>query len=110
MKNQVTSPQIISSALAKRMLIGAIIGLAIISIFIFNVPDPRPEWGALWRVRPLIITPLAGAICGACYHVINALLYQTSQRKILAVVLGVLVYIVGLWLGTVLGLDGTLWD
>lgn len=93
----------------KHILIGAGIALAVISFFVFGVDEPHPEWGAFWRVRPLIITPLAGAIGGACYSYLQ---YQSSQglNKALAVVLGVVIYVIGVWLGVVLGLDGTMWD
>ncbi len=30
--------------------------------------------------------------------------------KVLATIFGILVYIIGLWMGSVLGLDGTLWN
>ncbi|MBW6536389.1 MAG: hypothetical protein K0B11_15370 [Mariniphaga sp.] len=36
-----------------RMLIGAAIGLAIISLFIFPIDDPNPEWGKYWRIKDL---------------------------------------------------------
>src|SRR5689334_17804190 len=102
--------ELFSAKLARRMLTGTIIGLIIISFFIFRVPYPKSEWGELWRVRPLIVTPLAGAMCGACYHMLNSLLYQPGWRKMLAVGIGVVIYIIGLWMGIVLGLVGTLWN
>ena len=105
--NQIDKPEFFSQTLMVRMLIGAFIGLGVISAFVFAETHPKPEWGTFWRVRPLIVTPFFGALCGAGYHVVNRLLYR---QKVLAVILGILGCIVGMWMGIVLGLDGTLWD
>ncbi len=94
----------------KPMLIGAAIGLILISLFVFGVDNPNPEWGKLWRIRPLIITSLAGAMGGLFFYFMNYLSLRGSLNKILAIVLGVIVFIIGLWLGVVLGLDGTMWN
>ncbi|MDX5444206.1 MAG: potassium transporter KefB [Hymenobacteraceae bacterium] len=96
-------------ALVAPMLAGAAVALLVISFFVFGVDAPRPEWGNYWMVKPLILTPLAGALGGAFYAFMS---YQTARgfNRILAVVLSVVVYLVVLWLGIVLGLNGTLWD
>lgn len=110
-KGTSTTRVINTPLLIKRMLLGAAIALAVISFFVFGVDNPDPAWPAFWRIRPLIITPLAGAAGGACYYIIEQhLLNQGGWRKGLAIVLSILVYIIGLWLGIVLGLDGTMWD
>lgn len=44
------------------MLAGAAIGLIIISLFVFLVDDPDPEWAQFWKVSPLIIILLARAL------------------------------------------------
>jgi hypothetical protein len=106
-KNSATPNQPVS--LAKPILIGAAIGLVAISFFVFGVDNPNPEWGKLWMIRPLIITPMAGAMGGAFYYFMD---YQSSRgfnRKI-AVILSLVVFIIGLWLGVVLGLAGTMWN
>jgi uncharacterized membrane protein YsdA (DUF1294 family) len=90
-------------------LIGWTIGLAIISLFIFGV-DGRPEWGDLWRIRPLIITPLAGAAGGAFYYFMNQLRHHNNVNPTVAIILSLLVFVVGLWMGIVLGLAGTMWN
>lgn len=96
-------------SLAKPMLIGAGIGLTLISFFVFGVEDPNPEWGKFWMIRPLIVTPIAGAMCGAFYYLMDHLSTKGLNRTV-AVLLSLIVFIVGLWLGTVLGLDGTMWN
>jgi hypothetical protein len=95
-------------SLPKSMLIGAAIGLIAISFFVFGVGHPNPEWGKLWMIKPLTITPLAGAMGGAFYYFMD---YQSSRgfNRTIAILLSLLVFLVGLWLGTVLGLNGTMW-
>ncbi|HEX8462032.1 MAG TPA: hypothetical protein VF623_11400 [Segetibacter sp.] len=93
----------------KPILVGTAIALLAISFFVFGVDKANPAWGKLWMIRPLIITPLAGAAGGAFY----AFIVGRSSRglnKTLAIVLGLVVYFVGLWMGIVLGLAGTMWD
>lgn len=61
-------------------------------------------------LKPLIIVPLAGAIGGALYYFMETLRYQGSWGKIVVTIVSVIGYIIILWLGTVLGLNGTLWN
>ncbi|MDF2449894.1 MAG: potassium transporter KefB [Bacteroidota bacterium] len=95
-------------AVAKPMLIGAAIGLTLISIFVFGVDQPNPEWPKYWMVRPLIVVPLAGAVGGLFYAFMD---YQATRgfNRTLAVLISLVVFVVGLWMGTVLGLAGTMW-
>lgn len=94
----------------KPMLIGAVIGLLLISTFVFGVDNPKPEWGKLWMIRPLVIVPLAGAMGGLFFYFMNYLSAKGSINKTWAIILSLFVFLVGLWLGVVLGLDGTLWN
>jgi hypothetical protein len=91
------------------ILVGAGIALFVISFFVFGVDHPKPEWGKYWMIRPLIITPLAGAMGGVFYLIMD---YQSTKgfNRTFAIALSVVVYLIGLWLGTVLGLAGTMWD
>ncbi len=93
----------------KSVLVGAIIGLLIISFFVFGVDEPNPEWGKLWKIKPLIITPLAGAAGGVFFYFID-LMASRGMNRTVSVLLGIFGFIVALWLGTVLGLNGTMWD
>jgi hypothetical protein len=92
--------------LSRRMLVGAGIGLLLISLFLLPIKNPNPEWGKFWMIRPFIIVPFAGAMGGLC----NYYIMQFNLPKIVAVLLSVLVFVIGLWIGFVLGLDGTLWN
>lgn len=98
------------STLLRRALVGAVIGFGLISLFIFDVPNPDPAWGENWRLRPLIITPLAGAFASLAFLLNDILRPSNTALRILVVILSVLGFVIGLWLGFVLGLDGTLWD
>lgn len=96
--------------LIKRLLWGAAIGLAIISFFVFNVHAPEPEWGSLWRVRPLLVTPLAGSACGFFLFAMEYIGTRRGWSKFVVYGIGLPVSVIGLWIGIVLGLDGTLWN
>jgi hypothetical protein len=97
-------------SLSKRMLLGAAIALILIVVFLSQAGEPDPAWPRLWMVRPLIIVPLAGATGGGFFYFMDHLSYQGGWKKAGAYILSAIVYIIGLWMGTVLGLDGTHWD
>lgn len=97
-------------SLSKRMLAGAGIGLLLISLFLLGVKEPKPEWGKLWMLRPLIVVTLAGAMGGLCNYFIVHFRDRVGINKIIALIVSALVFLIGLWLGSVLGLDGTLWN
>jgi hypothetical protein len=109
-KNNVIAPPIQTLLSAKPILIGAGTGLILISLFLLGVDDPNPEWGKLWMIKPLIMVTAAGAGGGAVYTFLNQLRRQGKMNKAIAILLSLVVYIIGLFLGTVLGLDGTLWN
>src|SRR5262245_10593706 len=96
-------------SLPKRMLIGWGIGLLVISLFVVPT-EPNPAWGKFWMIRPLIITPLAGAMGGLCNYYIMSFHERAGINKIVAIIISVIVAVVGMWMGIILGLDGTLWD
>lgn len=96
--------------LAKRMLIGAGIAILPIVFLLASVDQPDPSWPKYWMIRPLIIVPLAGATGGAFFHFMDYFRYQGGWKKIMANVISVIAFIFILWVGTILGLDGTLWD
>ena len=97
-------------SLALPMMLGAGIALAIISLFVFGADNAKPEWGPLWMIRPLIVTPLAGATGGAFYYFMDRMRSKGQINGVVAIILSLVVYVIGLWLGIVLGLDGTMWD
>ena len=102
-----SQPRHISSGM--RMLVGAAIGLILISLFIFP-GEPDPLWGKYWMIRPLIIVPIAGAMGGLCNHLLIRFYFLVGMNKVMAWILSAIIFIIGLWMGIVLGLDGTLWN
>lgn len=96
-------------SLIKSALIGAGLGLVIILTFITGA-ETQPHWPELWKIRPLIITPLAGALGGALAYMATKLLKRAGLNGVIAMVLSFIGFLVSLWLGIVLGLDGTLRD
>lgn len=97
-------------SLLKRMFIGAGIALVPISLLLISVDAANPAWGPYWMIRPLIVVPMAGAAGGAFFHLMSPFRYQGGWKKITAVFICFIVFIFCLWIGTVLGLDGTLWN
>jgi len=96
-------------ALVKRLLIGGFIGLLVIVIFLSGTGTGDPAWGKYWTIRPLIIVPLAGAGGGAFSYLVSEQNFKNDWVKFAAFVLSLFVFLVALWLGMVLGLDGTYW-
>jgi hypothetical protein len=109
-KNNLTTQPVHPASLAIRMIVGALIGLLVISFFVFSADEPNPEWGKYWMIRPLIITPPAGAMGGLCNYLLVHFHDKVGIHKAIAMSLSVIVFLVGLWMGIVLGLDGTMWD
>lgn len=97
-------------SIAKRMFIGAAIAFALILSMLLSVDEPKPEWGALWMLKPLLITPLAGAGGGAFFYYMTQIVKNNVWAKLIAISVGIVGYVIAIWLGSVLGLNGTLWD
>ncbi len=96
------------NALGRRILIGGVFALTLMIIFLWGV-NPRPEWGTFWKVRPFLVITFAGATGGLCSYFISRLLSQTVWQILVGNIISLIVFVIGLWLGTVLGLVGTLW-
>lgn len=108
--NVTTTRPIFTNALGKRMLFGAGIGLVMISFFVISAGKGNPAWSDYWRVKPLLLTPFLGAIVGLCYDVTEPLRRLDEWPGRVFLVLSILGYLVGLWMGLVLGLAGTMWN
>jgi hypothetical protein len=92
------------------MLVGAGIGLLLISLYLLSADEPEPSWGKYWMLRPLALMMFAGAMGGLCNYIILLNYKQFRVSKTVALIISALVFIVGLYIGFVLGLDGTFWD
>ncbi len=104
------APPLHPRALITRMLLGAGVALLVILYFVLGVDEPNPAWGKFWMIRPLIVMPLAGATGGAIFYFLDRAGYKGGWRKALAIIAGTIIYIIGLWMGIVLGLHGTMWN
>jgi hypothetical protein len=98
------------ASLITRMAVGAGIGLLLISLYLLSADEPDPAWVKFWMIRPLIIVPLAGATGGLCNYFILRFQTLNGLSKALALIISLLVFVIGIWMGIVLGLDGTWWD
>ncbi|PST83153.1 potassium transporter KefB [Pedobacter yulinensis] len=99
-----------TSTLIKPMLIGAGIAFFVIAYFLIGAGKGNPAWPAYWQVKPLLMVPVAGAMGGAFYHLLGNLRAMGGWKAVLGTVIGILGYVFILWIGTVLGLNGTMWD
>lgn len=109
-KNNLTTEPLVPAAFIKPALVGGAIALLLIIAFLSGVDHPDPAWPKYWMARPLIIVPLAGAAGGAFFAFLRPMRRKGGWVMALAYVLSIVVFIVALWMGTVLGLDGTLWN
>lgn len=110
MSQKITHSTLVNpDTIGKHLLIGGSAALLLIGIFLAGAGKPNPEWGKLWIIRPLLIVPLAGIAGGLFYHLATTRFPQ-GRRKILAIAVSFFVYVFGLWIGTVLGLNGTYWN
>ena len=109
-QNNLTTQPFHPVSLSKRMFQGAGMALILVIIFWLGAGEPDPDWPRFSIITPLIIVPLAGALGGVHYYFMDHLRYQGGWKKTLSEFLSLMVYLVLLWLGTVLGLDSTLWD
>lgn len=103
-------PDFRSGTLLRGMLPGAAIGLAGISVFLIGAGEPDPSWPRLWMVRPLVLVPFAGALGGACFAALAPCRRSGIVWRILAWPVSIIGFVIALWLGAVLGMDGTYWD
>ncbi|MGV3529286.1 MAG: hypothetical protein ACO1OO_10360 [Flavisolibacter sp.] len=111
MKHNNNTPAVIHRiSLTKRMLVGAGIGLILISIFLYSADAPHPEWPANWMLKPFIVVPIAGAMAGMLNYNLDHLRFQGGVMKAFAIIISLLAYVLCLWLGMVLGLNGTMWN
>jgi hypothetical protein len=98
------------SQMFRRIAIGATIAFVLIAFFLYKGGALDPKWPRLWYIRPLIIVPFAGAFGGIFYHLMDGFRIKGGWIKIGINSLCILVYIMGIWIATILGLDGVWWD
>ncbi len=110
LQNQSKTQEIHPVSLVKRMFQGAALALVLIAMFLAGAGEPNPEWAKLWMIKPLVMVPVAGALGGVFYYCMDHLRHQGGWRKTLGILSSLAGYIIVVWLGVVLGLNGTMWD
>lgn len=108
-RNKLASRQIHRAPISRRMLQGAAIGLIMISALLYSVNNPDPSWSKYWMVRPLIVVPIAGAMAGVWYFIMDHFRSRGGWKTVLANVASLIGLLFALWIGTILGCVGTLW-
>ncbi|MCY2687338.1 hypothetical protein [Salinimicrobium sp. TH3] len=99
-----------TAALSRRILIGAAFAFVLITLFVMGVDNPDPEWPKYWKIRPIVVTSIAGGIGGAFADFMHLMRREGGIYRGLGIVLSLVGYVVILWLGSVFGLAGTLWN
>lgn len=110
MKIIATTKSISPKSLFRHLISGWAIGLLITTLLIFSADEFKPEWDEWWMLKPLIITPLAAAAGMLGFYLRNYLSPTSGLGKITVFAISVLLFLAALWIGIVLGFDGTLWN
>lgn len=107
MNAQNTGSTVHPVSLKKRILQGAGIALVLISLFLLSADEPHPGWHELWMLKPLLLVPIAGAMGGLFHCFMDHLRSQSGWIKVIAYNISITGYLFALWVGTILGLNGT---
>lgn len=102
--------KVFTKFLFKRMLLIGSIGLAIVSVFVIGAGKGDQAWGSNWQIKPLLLTPILGAIIGLLYDITEPLRKLKGIIGITFTILSVIAVLIGLFISLVLGLNGTMWD
>lgn len=95
---------------SKHLIIGACINLLIVVFFISGVDNPKPEWGQYWFVRPIVVITCAGILNGILYNMLGGMRRQGGGKLIAALLISLFFFVFILWISSVLGFNGTLWN
>ncbi|MFM2337589.1 MAG: hypothetical protein RL115_782 [Bacteroidota bacterium] len=93
-----------------RILIGTSIGLAFIIFFLVTASKPNTEWSSAWWLKPMLVVPLAGALGAIAFSLLISIKTNAGWKKIALYLMAGLVFIIAIWMGMVVGLDGTYWN
>jgi hypothetical protein len=99
-----------SYTMLKATLVGGTIGLGLILLFLLSAGAGDPAWPKYWQVKPLLVVPIAGGLGGIFYHYMNDVRSRGGWQRIAADILSLVVFLFCLWIGSVLGLNGTYWN
>ena len=97
------------SRLFSSVIIGSVIAFVLISVILYKGGALDPKWPQFWYLRPLILVPLAGGVWRFIFYTMEKYRQGPIWRKVIVNLVCVLIYIIGIWLATVIGLDGVWW-
>ena len=109
-KENTGNRKMLAASLVQRMMQGAVVGLLVILVFLFSAGRPDPGWPRYWMAKPLLVVPVAGAMAGLYYYLMGTFRARGGWVGASALIISILGVLVALWLGIVVGLDGTYWD
>lgn len=99
---------------SKKIINSFALGFAIAFLLVFGlivtVNNPNPVWGKNWFVKPLILTPTVAAFGGFAFYYLSSISFRNQWISIAKTIVSILAYIFFLWIGTVIGFNGTLWN
>ncbi|MEN9977414.1 MAG: hypothetical protein RLZZ569_39 [Bacteroidota bacterium] len=90
--------------------VGALIGFIFIGLLLLSNKYSSPTWGKWWQLKPLLVVPLTCAIAGSLIYVIHPKKPFSKWRIFVFLTLALLGFLFSLWIGIIIGLDGTLWN
>ena len=97
-------------SLLRHLISGWAIGISITTLIILSADEHKPEWGNWWMLKPLLITPLAAAAGMLAFYLKRFFRRNSNITRIGVFLTSLLLFLLGLWMGIVLGFDGTLWN
>ncbi|RZK49732.1 MAG: potassium transporter KefB [Pedobacter sp.] len=89
---------------------GAIPAILLVSLFLLSADKSFPEWGPYWRLKPILIVPFAGMLGGGIFAFLDNFALNMGWSRALFIFLSGLAYLICIWLGFVLGFNGTYWN
>ena len=98
-----------SERFRKTLLMAWLFGLILASIFVLPTVG-KEEWGPLWKVRPLLVTPFVTALVSVVLFSKDILGVTNPVMRRLVEVVSIIIFLMLSWAALILGLDGTMWD
>ena len=102
-------PPLFTKAMFAYSFLGGLISCILICIMVFSA-ETKAEWPEYWRIRPIVVVTLAGAAGGAFYYLMSPVRALSPWSWVGANFICLVVYTFLLWMGTVIGCAGTLWN
>ena len=94
----------------KIVLLGFALGLFIASMLIHNVSFPKLSWGPNWYIKPMLVLSFVASIGSIPFYFANQYEASNHSKKILAYLGATLFLLFFIWIGIILGFDGTIWN